>query len=229
MLPVILAPFSWLYGAVTRFRNFLYDNGFKKSDSFDRAVICVGNLSVGGTGKTPMIEYLVRLLSKEYKVAILSRGYDRKTNGFRLAGEQGEDTSTIGENVFQFFNKFKSEVVVAVCESRVEGINRLLEINNSLNVMVLLLDDAFQHRAVKPIFSILLTEFSKPFFNDRILPQGRLRESRAGSIRADVVVVTKCNEINEERISFFEKSIEEYAGGEADFLFGNKLYPTSVI
>jgi tetraacyldisaccharide 4'-kinase len=209
MLFIILAPFSWLYGAVMRFRNFLYDIGLKKSYSFDQAVISVGNLSVGGTGKTPMIEYLVRLLSSQYSIAILSRGYGRKTKGFRLAVES-DDASTIGDEPFQFYQKFKDKVEVVVCENRVEGINQLMALKKS--VQVILLDDAFQHRRVKPLYSVLLTDFSKPFFSDFILPQGRLRESRKGSERANVTIVTKCKLVTTETESDYKTKIQSYAG-----------------
>ena len=214
MLSIILAPFSWLYGAVTRFRNFLYDIGLKKSYSFDQAVISVGNLSVGGTGKTPMIEYLVRLLSNDYSIAILSRGYGRKTKGFRLAGES-DDASTIGDEPLQFHQKFKGKVEIAVCENRVEGINQLMVLKKS--IQVILLDDAFQHRRVKPLYSILLTDFSKPFFKDHILPKGRLRESRKGSSRANVVVVSKCKSLTAEVEAEYAKEIQSYSGDKSVF------------
>lgn len=233
MLQLILAPFSWLYGAVTRFRNFLYTIGLKKSFSFsNQAVIAVGNLSVGGTGKSPMIEYLMRLLSPNYSVAILSRGYGRKTKGFRLANEK-ENASTIGDEPFQFYKKFgrdadmhRHNTIVAVCENRVVGISELLSINK--NIQVILLDDAFQHRRVKPLFSVLLTDFSKPFFNDFVLPKGRLREARKGSQRADVVVVTKCNSLTEQIQSDYKDRIEFYAG-EKPIFFSSIEYDESTL
>ncbi len=208
MLFLILAPFSWLYGAVMRFRNFLYDKGWKRTYSFDHAVVSVGNLSVGGTGKSPMIEYLVRLLSNDYSIAILSRGYGRKTKGFRLA-DDSDNASTIGDEPFQFYKKFKGKVEIAVCEDRVEGINQLLTLKKSIRVI--LLDDAFQHRRVKPLFSILLTDFAKPFFNDFILPRGRLRESRKGSSRANVIVVTKCTSMPGETETNYKSEIQSYS------------------
>jgi tetraacyldisaccharide 4'-kinase len=208
MLSIILAPFSWLYGAVMKFRNFCYDRGFRKSVAFDQAVVAVGNLSMGGTGKTPMIEYLVRLLSKEYSVAILSRGYGRRTRGFRLANNS-DNASTIGDEPFQFYRKFKEVVQVAVCEDRVEGINQLTKGNKS--IQVILLDDAFQHRRVLPMFSILLTEFAKPFFNDFVLPKGRLREGRHGASRSDVIVVTKCGPLTNEVEQQYGSQIHSYA------------------
>jgi len=208
MLSILLFPFAFLYGLVTGFRNLLYNLGWKKSYSFNPAVISVGNLNVGGTGKTPMIEYLVSLLSLKYSIAILSRGYGRVTHGFLLA-EKHDDARTIGDEPFQFYRKYGNQLSVAVCESRVEGITKLMK--RKPNVQVILLDDAFQHRAVNPLFSILLTDFSKPFFRDHLLPQGRLREPRSGAARADVVVVTKCPEISMGVESDFKSSLGRYS------------------
>jgi tetraacyldisaccharide 4'-kinase len=217
MLSILLFPFAFLYGLVTGFRNFLYDIGLKKSYSFQPAVISVGNLNVGGTGKTPMIEYLVTLLNKKYSIAILSRGYGRKTHGFLLA-EMHDDASTIGDEPFQFFRKYGNQLSIAVCESRVEGITKLMK--RRPTVQVILLDDAFQHRAVKPLFSILLSDFSKPFFKDSLLPQGRLRESRKGSARADVLIVTKCMDISDEVESEFKLNLQRCAGPKPVFFSG---------
>lgn len=191
---VLLLPFSWLYGAITVIRNFFYNIGIFKSYSFAPAVICVGNLNAGGTGKSPMIEYLARLLSERWEVAILSRGYKRKTSGFRLASDS-DNASTLGDEPFQFYKKLHNKVLVAVCSDRVEGIQNILKARPSISVV--LLDDAFQHRSVKPLFSILLTELVNPFYKDFILPAGRLRESRRGARRANVIVVTKCNSLSE--------------------------------
>src|SRR5882672_55290 len=163
MLSILLFPFAFLYGLVTRVRNLLYDIGWKKSYAFQPALISVGNLNVGGTGKTPMIEYLVNLLNGKYSLAILSRGYGRNTRGFLLA-EMHDDATTIRDEPFQFYRKYGNQVSVVVCESRVEGITKLMK--RKPDVQVILLDDAFQHRAVKALFSVLLTDFSKPFFND---------------------------------------------------------------
>ncbi len=151
MLSILLFPFALLYGLITGLRNFLYDRGLKKSYSFIPVVISVGNLNVGGTGKTPMIEYLVNLLSEKYSLAILSRGYGRVTRGFLLA-EMHDDATTIGDEPFQFYRKYAGKLSVVVCESRVEGINNLMK--RKPKVQVILLDDAFQHRAVRPLLSI---------------------------------------------------------------------------
>jgi tetraacyldisaccharide 4'-kinase len=224
MLSILLFPFALLYGLIARGRNLFYDLGWKKSYSFTQVVISVGNLNVGGTGKTPMIEYLVNLLMGSCSLAILSRGYGRSTHGFLLA-EKHDDATTLGDEPFQFYRKFGNFLNIAVCESRVEGINQLLK--KRPEVQVVLLDDAFQHRAVKPSFSILLTDFSKPFFNDYLLPYGRLRESRAGSKRADVVIATKCNPFTEDVRSEFSKNLQAYTGNKPIFFSGIR-YKTPV-
>ena len=185
----ITFPFVPLYYAVTSLRNTLYNLGVKKSTSFNFPVICVGNLSVGGTGKTPMIEYLINLLKTDYKVAILSRGYKRKTTGFVLANESST-AELIGDEPFQFYTKFSPEILVAVDADRVHGIQQLQSFKNKPEVV--LLDDAFQHRKVKAGLNVLLTTYSNPYFFDVVLPTGNLREPRNSAKRADIIVVTKC-------------------------------------
>lgn len=184
---VILLPFSILYGLVTFFRNILFDIGIFREKKHDVCVISVGNLSMGGTGKTPHVEYLVSLLSKKYKVAILSRGYGRKTRGFILA-DKNADANTIGDEPLQYYHKFE-DVLVAVDGRRNRGVKKLLEIEKDLKVIIL--DDAYQHRWIKPDLSIMLTDFHDMYHNDYIVPSGRLREFRHGSKRADIVVITK--------------------------------------
>jgi len=188
LLRKILFPFAILYGFITSIRNFLFDKGILKSYSFDLPIIAVGNLSVGGTGKTPQIEYLIRLLSEKYKVATLSRGYKRQSEGFILANESS-DALELGDEPFQFYQKFK-DIQVAVDANRKNGIEQLLFSSNKPEVI--LLDDAFQHRKVKAGFYIMLTSYGDLYINDFMLPTGNLRESRSGAQRADVVVVTKC-------------------------------------
>ena len=188
LLQKILFPFTLLYGFITGIRNFLFDKGILKSYSFDVPIIAVGNLSVGGTGKTPQIEYLIRLLSPNYKVATLSRGYKRKSKGFILANSTS-NAEIIGDEPFQFYKKFKN-IQVAVDANRKNGIEKLLSQTNKPEV--LLLDDAFQHRKVKAGFYILLTSYGDLYSDDFILPTGNLRESRAGAKRANLVIVTKC-------------------------------------
>ena len=170
-------------------RNYLFERQIRKSHAFDPVVINVGNLAVGGTGKTPMIEYLIRMLSDGFKIATLSRGYGRKTKGFRLAGE-GDSAATLGDEPFQLYQAWKEKVVVAVGEKRADAIPRILSARPE--VQVILLDDAYQHRAVQRDLNILLTTWERPFFKDYVLPSGCLREARMGAGRADMVVVTKC-------------------------------------
>ncbi|MEM9680962.1 MAG: tetraacyldisaccharide 4'-kinase [Bacteroidota bacterium] len=183
----ILFPVVPIYYLVTWLRNILYDRGIKSSNSYDSPVICVGNLSTGGTGKTPMIEYLVRVLSGEYGVATLSRGYKRSTKGFILASDK-DNAKTIGDEPLQFYKKFKT-VRVAVDANRQEGISKLLSLDPKPEVI--LLDDAFQHRKVNASLNIILTSYHNLFYKDFVLPTGNLREPRSGYKRADIIVVTK--------------------------------------
>lgn len=184
----LLFPLAVLYDGVTSIRNVFYDKGVFKSTKFEIPVIAVGNLSMGGTGKTPMIEYLIRLL-KGKKVATLSRGYKRKTSGFLLIDDNHTATD-VGDEPLQFFKKFP-EISVAVDANRVNGIQ---ELQQRVNPEVILLDDAYQHRKVEASFYILLTKYDDLFSSDFVLPTGNLRESRRGAKRADVIMVTKCPE-----------------------------------
>lgn len=182
-----LYPLSMLYGLGVRFRNKLFDLDILHSEEFNTPIICVGNLTVGGTGKTPHVEYLIRLLSPQYRVALLSRGYKRKSKGFVL-GDDNSTPLTLGDEPYQIKSKFP-EITVAVDADRRNGIRRLLALPNAPEVI--LLDDAFQHRYVKPGLSILLSDYNRPFYEDAYLPAGRLREGRNGSKRADLIVVSK--------------------------------------
>lgn len=194
LLRKILFPLAFLYWLITFIRNWLYDKGIFKSHSFTIPIIAVGNLSVGGTGKTPQIEYLIRLLSDKYKVAVLSRGYKRASEGFVLADENAT-ASSIGDEPFQFYSKFPT-IHVAVDANRKNGIENLLQLPNKPDVI--LLDDAFQHRKVKAGFYILLTAYDDLFCDDFILPFGNLREPSSGKKRADMIIVTKCpNDLSE--------------------------------
>ncbi|HZH69480.1 MAG TPA: tetraacyldisaccharide 4'-kinase [Flavobacteriaceae bacterium] len=181
----ILFPFSILYDGVTRFRNSLYENGIFKSEKFDLPVICVGNLNVGGTGKSPMIEFLIKHLTKEHKIAVLSRGYKRKTKGF-LEVQLTHNVLDVGDEPLQFKKKFP-KVTVAVDADRRNGIKNLKN-----TVDVILLDDAFQHRKVSPSYTILLTAYENLYADDFLLPAGNLRETANEAKRADCIVVTKC-------------------------------------
>lgn len=189
ILPYLLKPFSWTYGFVTDVRNWLFDNNILPVEKFDVPVISVGNITVGGTGKTPHVEYLATQLSAYYNVAVLSRGYKRKTKGFIIANNKSTP-ETIGDEPLQMYRKFGSRIKVAVCESRRKGIKELLK--NFPDVNLIILDDSFQHRFVKPRLNILLIDKNRPIYDDEILPLGRLRESHHSSVRADMVVVTKC-------------------------------------
>lgn len=188
LLRKILFPFAILYGFITSIRNFLYDKGILKSYAFDVPIIAVGNLSVGGTGKTPQIEYLIRLLSPKYKVATLSRGYKRQSKGFVLA-DSNSNAEILGDEPFQFYTKFDN-IQVAVDTDRKNGIEQLL--SQSEKPDVILLDDAFQHRKINAGFYILLTSYGDLYSDDYMLPTGNLRESRRGAKRANMIIVTKC-------------------------------------
>src|SRR5690606_29749131 len=190
-LDLILYPFSFLYDGVTRLRNRMFDLGMKKGINFDVPTIVVGNLALGGTGKTPMVEFLIRNFKDEYRIASLSRGYGRKTTGFLMAND-GLDAGDMGDEPYQIYQKFGKEVTVAVGEERILAIPQILADKPETNLI--LLDDAFQHRYVRGNVNILLTTYQKPFFQDKILPVGTLREHPKGANRADVIVVTKCPE-----------------------------------
>ncbi|PHR14865.1 MAG: tetraacyldisaccharide 4'-kinase [Aequorivita sp.] len=183
----LLFPFSLLYGGITALRNFLYNKGLLKSKSYNLPIICVGNLSTGGTGKSPMIELLVSFLKDNQKLAVLSRGYKRKTTGYREVLTEST-VEEVGDEPLQFKKKFP-EITVAVCEDRQTGIEKL---QNKADVI--LLDDAFQHRKVTASVNILLTSFNDLYVNDCMLPTGNLREPKFGANRADIIVVTKCPE-----------------------------------
>ncbi|MFD0793582.1 tetraacyldisaccharide 4'-kinase [Mucilaginibacter litoreus] len=181
----LLLPFSLVYSFVVVIRNWLYDTGLFKSHEFDLPVICVGNLDIGGAGKSPMTEYLIRLLKQDVRLATLSRGYGRQTQGFVLA-DASSNADQIGDEPAQFKHNFP-DITVAVCEDRVKGINQLKQQHD-----VIILDDAFQHRAVKPGFSILLFDYNRLQQPQVVLPAGNLREPFSGRWRSDVIVVTKC-------------------------------------
>jgi tetraacyldisaccharide 4'-kinase len=186
----LLYPFALIYGVLVWLRNRLYDTGFSSSVEFDLPVICVGNLSVGGTGKTPHVEYLIRLLQYRYTVATMSRGYKRSTQGFMMADENS-NALRIGDEPMQYHLGFP-DVVVSVAEERMTGIPSLLQ--RRPDVDVILLDDAYQHRSVKAGLNVLITDYNRPFYKDYILPYGRLREGRSAYKRANAIIVSKCPE-----------------------------------
>ncbi|MFD2145663.1 tetraacyldisaccharide 4'-kinase [Mucilaginibacter antarcticus] len=184
-LRALLLPFSFLYGLIVIVRNFLYDAGLFKSRRFDLPVISVGNLEVGGAGKSPMTEYLIQLLKDHYKLATLSRGYGRATKGFQIATATAT-ASQVGDEPAQFKHKFP-DVTVAVCEQRVDGITQLQHDHD-----LILLDDAYQHRAVKPGLSILLFDYNSLNNQRWVLPAGNYREPFFGKWRAGIIIITKC-------------------------------------
>jgi len=214
---ILLFPVSLIYGLITGIRNFLYNTEILNSESFTVPVICVGNITVGGTGKTPHTEYIADLLRHSLKVAVLSRGYKRSTNGFIIASPSSK-AGDIGDEPLQIARKYP-DVVVAVDSDRVHGIKTILE--KTPETGVVLLDDGFQHRKVKPGLSILLTDYHRPFFEDYLLPYGNLREWRSNSFRADIIVVTKCPR----NLSRFEKRLLTKQVDKAPY---QKLFFTSI-
>lgn len=186
-MKILLAPVSWLYAIALHFRHWLFDLGILKSKSFDVPTICVGNLAFGGTGKTPHTEYLIRLLKNKVNVAVLSRGYGRKTKGYILADEH-TTYEQIGDEPLLFHSKFE-DITVAVDEDRAEGISKLMRLEKTPGVI--LLDDAYQHRQIKPGISILLTEYYNVYKKDMLVPAGTLRDVKSAAKRADIIIVTK--------------------------------------
>ena len=185
---LIAAPLAWIYGLIINVRHKLFDLKILRSEEFDIPVVCVGNLTVGGTGKTPVTEFLIERLSGERRVAVLSRGYRRRTKGFVLSTPRSS-VKSIGDEPKQMKMKYP-DVPMAVCEKRAEGIRRLREIHPEIELVIL--DDAFQHRYVEPWVNILLMDYNRPVYRDRLLPWGRLRDTRGQIDRANFVLVTKC-------------------------------------
>ncbi len=185
-----LTPLAWLYGAVVRLRNFLYDHGVLKQEEYPVPIICVGNITVGGTGKTPHVEFLARHFSPHYRVAVVSRGYKRKSGGMQEATLQST-VHEIGDEPKQIKQKFPGTRVV-VDGNRRRAICKLMAEHENTRPELILLDDGFQHRSVKPSFSIILTDYNHPMSCDMLLPAGRLREPMTALFRADCIVVTKC-------------------------------------
>ena len=215
----MINPFSW--SAATR--NRLFDRNLIKSHNPSIPTICIGNITVGGTGKTPHTEYLIKLLKDKYKTTVLSRGYGRKSKGYILA-DCDTPASRIGDEPYQIKTKFK-EINVAVCEKRVFGIERI--ISDSGETEIILLDDAFQHRHVKAGLNVLLIDSSRPIWQDCILPFGRMRESANGIKRADIVIITKCEKLTEKQKEFCTSYIKEINDIPVFFSFMQygELYP----
>lgn len=204
---ITFTPLSYLYGAAVYVRNKLFDWDIIKSEKFDIPVVSIGNIAVGGTGKTPHTEYVISLLQSSYNIGILSRGYKRKTSGFIMASSHSTPND-IGDEPYQIYRKFGKTIKVAVCEQRVEGVRKMLKLYPETDLI--LLDDAFQHRYIKPSLSIVLTEYNRPFFSDRLLPLGRLREStQSVRERADFIIVTKCSDqIKPVELRLFKKQLD---------------------
>jgi tetraacyldisaccharide 4'-kinase len=205
----LLYPFAIIYDGITSFRNRMFETGKKKSISFSIPTVVVGNLNLGGSGKTPMVEFLIELLLPHLRIATLSRGYGRKTKGFLMANKD-LGPSEIGDEPFQIFEKFGKEISVAVGEKRIMAIPEI--IFKKPQTELILLDDAFQHRYVKGDYYILLTTYQHPFFRDRILPMGTLRENMNGAKRAHVIMVTKCpDHLSESEKEIYQKEINNIA------------------
>lgn len=187
---ILLYPLSLIYGMITGIRNFLYNSGVLPTEEFSLPVICVGNITVGGTGKTPHTEYIAGLLKENFKVATLSRGYKRKTRDFRIASPT-TPVSEIGDEPMQICKKHP-DILVAVDRNRVNGVKRIIEERPETEVIIL--DDAFQHRRITPGFSILLSDFDRLIINDYMMPYGNLREDKGNMRRADIILITKSPE-----------------------------------
>ncbi|QRQ99687.1 tetraacyldisaccharide 4'-kinase [Dyadobacter sandarakinus] len=221
-LKALLAPLNSLYGGIMAARSQAYSTGLLRSVRVLQTVISIGNLTVGGTGKTPVTEYLAHLLSARRKVAILSRGYGRSSRGFVLASSTST-AADIGDEPLQYFTKFGNSVAVAVCENRVEGAHILHD--QFPEHSLLLLDDAYQHLAIRRDINLLLNDYNRPFYKDAPFPGGRLRESRRAAKRADAVIVTKCPENldNSERASITER-LHRYTQAGTPIFFSSTAY-----
>lgn len=191
ILQILLFPLTLLLATVVYTRNWLYDKGVLKSIRPAVFTINVGNLNLGGTGKTPHVEYLVNLLADKYQMSILSRGYKRESKGFVLADDNAT-AKTIGDEPMQYYQKFKDKIKVIVCENRVAGVDKI-QADFPKNELIVL-DDAFQHRRISPHLNLLLCDYSRPFYNDHLAPVGKLRDIRRSANRADAVIVSKCPE-----------------------------------
>ena len=201
----LLFPFSILYGSVIWVRNKLFDKKILRSAKFNFPLVCVGNLAVGGTGKTPMVEYLVRIVKGKYKVATLSRGYKRKTKGFAIAGERST-AADIGDGPMQIHKKF-ADITVAVAEERIIGVPQLLY--EKPETQVIILDDAFQHREIEAVMNILLTDYNNLYTRDILLPAGDLRDIKSSSKRAGIIIVTKCKaNLDEQDLNKIERELQ---------------------
>lgn len=209
-----LYPFSLGYHIGTSVRNSMYNLGMLKSTAFRTPIINVGNLSVGGSGKSPMVMYLAELLSRYYRTGVLSRGYGRLTKGYGITNYES-NYKTVGDEAMQLFERFKNRFVIGVSEERVPGAKKMIE---DMDLDVLILDDALQHRAIKAGFNILMTDYNDPYFADHLLPAGNLRESRSGANRAQIVMVSKCPpQLSEEKKQYYISRIKPQRGQQVFF------------
>lgn len=237
-LKFLLLPFMWLFVLITKFRNFLYDKNILKTTYFDFPIINVGNLTVGGTGKTPHVEFLIRFflennnqnITQKYQINVLSRGYGRKTKGFLLANKDTSATE-IGDEPRQYFEKFGDKINVVVCENRVLGATLIQDLNQNLHQKnnqkqnLIILDDAFQHRAIGRKVNILLTDYKRLFYDDFPFPVGRLREQRKNAERADFVIVSKCPaDISTNEMNKIQTEIYKYIDKEKPIFFTKITY-----
>ena len=207
-----------MYGIITYLRNKLFDCGILKQQSHNVKIISVGNLRVGGTGKTPFVEYLIKSLSPNFNLAILSRGYGRKTKGY-IKLQPNHSASEVGDEPLLLYKR-NPNTLVAVCEDRNKGVETLLK--DSPNTNLIILDDAYQHRYINRDINILLTEYNRPFFKDRVIPFGRLREYRKGFKRADYIVITKCPPLNQNQKQNFVNKLK--AQPNQKIFFSNIVY-----
>ncbi len=220
----ILTPFSWLYGCGVWLRNMAFNLHILKEESFDVPVISVGNITVGGTGKTPHVEYIIEALCQQYNIGVLSRGYKRKTKGFIMARET-LTPKDIGDEPYQIYHKFNGLITMAVCENRCKGIREMLKINPKINLFIL--DDAFQHRYVKPKINIMLIDYNRPPYQDKLLPLGSLREPVYRILKSEIVVVTKCpNDIKPIEIKLIKEKLDIFPSQQ--LYFSNVKYANPV-
>ena len=226
LVKAALTPLSWLYGGITDLRNYGYCKVFFECYPTPCPAISVGNLTVGGTGKTPMIEYLVRLLKNRERIAVISRGYGRKTRGLRVAGPDSS-AAEIGDEPLQYYRKFSNDIRVLVAEKRAGAARKIAA--EFPETGVILLDDAFQHRAIERCLDIMLTDYNRPFYADLPFPAGNLRERKRGSRRADIIVVTKspANLSPTEKDDIISR-IRRYAGSKAPVFFSSVVYGVEI-
>lgn len=205
IVDAVLTPFSWIYGGCVWLRNTAFDMNLLHEQEYEVPIVSVGNITVGGTGKTPHVEYIIESLYRRYHIAVLSRGYKRKTKGFILASNNMTPRD-IGDEPYQIYNKYSGLITLAVCESRRKGIEQLMRIDPNINLI--LLDDGFQHRYVKPKVNVLLVDYNRPVNEDKLMPLGSLREPFSSISRSDIVVVTKCpTDINAMDIRIIKKNL----------------------